>query len=192
LHITKARAAQADAWIAFGEVRDAAEMIKSFKRLGYAPRMFFARSASDPKLIPFVGQDAEFALGALAYDGRLATPENERFVKAYTAKWSATPTLAAAQGYAAGTVVGEGVRRAGSAEQDKLRAALASEAIPTVLGLYKVDPKTGEQTAAVPAITQVQTGRPEVVWPRALETRKPVLPYPQWHERRLLKSTRGH
>ncbi len=185
--MAKARAMQADAWIAFGEVRDAAEMVKSFKRLGYAPRLFFARSAVGAKFVSMVGQDAEFALGAMEYDPRFATPANQTFVKTFTAKWSAPPGPAGAEGYAAATVLAEGLRRAGTADPDKLRVALGSLVTATVLGEYKVDPATGEQTATRPVLVQVLKGRAEVVWPRSLETAKQVLPYPQWSERQLLK-----
>ena len=187
LQVAKARALQADAWIAFGEVRDAAEMVKSFKRLGYAPRLFFARGAADPKFISLVGQDAEQVLGVVAYDPRFATPASEKFVKAFVAKWGARPGQAAAEGYAAAVVLAEGLRRAGSADQEKLRPALASLVTETALGEFKLDPATGEQTASAPALVQILKGRTEIVWPRALETAKRVVPYPQWSERRLLK-----
>jgi branched-chain amino acid transport system substrate-binding protein len=182
-----AQAAGVQAWIAFGEVRDAAEMIKTLKRLGYAPRFFFARKASDRKLIPLVGQDAEFALGAVEYDPRFATPGNDKFVKAYSARWGSRPGPAAAEGYAAATVLAEGLRHARTTDPEKLRAALASLVTGTVLGEFKVDPATGEQIAMAPALTQILKGRPELVWPAALQTAKPVLPYPAWGERSLLK-----
>ncbi len=188
--VLDAAAQQADAWIAFGEAADAAGMVKTFKRMGYAPKMFFARGAADPKLIPLVGQDAEFSLAATDYDVRFTTPQNASFVKAFAAKWSAQPALPAAQGYSAATVLGEAVRRAGSADQIKLRAVLSSETIATVLGDYKVDAKSGEQALAHAPLVQILKGRREIVWPPTLETAKPVLPYPQWTERKYLKSDR--
>jgi branched-chain amino acid transport system substrate-binding protein len=178
--------ASPDAWIAFGEARDTAEMLRSFRKLRYAPRLFFARSAADPRLIAMVGQDAEFALGVREYDARFKTPGNERFAAAFAVKWSAPPTFAAAQGYAAGTVLAEAVRRSKSLDQTKLRATLAQMQTDTVLGGYKVDPKSGEQRTAQPAVVQIQRGRPEVVWPPALQTAS-LQPYPKWDERRLLK-----
>ena len=188
LQIAKARAAGADAWIAFGEARDAAEMVKAFRRLDYAPRLFFARAAADPKFVSYVGQDAEFTLAALEYAPRRPTPGNDKFVKAFAEKWSKPPGPAAAEGYAAATVLGEALRRAGT-DQQKLREVLSSSAVPTVLGEYRVDPKTGEQIAAKAAVVQIIKGRPELVWPDA-ESAKRVLPYPRWSERRPLKNER--
>jgi branched-chain amino acid transport system substrate-binding protein len=183
--VAKARAAQIDAWIAFGEGRDAAEMVKSFRGLNYAPRLFFVRGASDPKFVSQVGQDAEYTLAAVDYDVRLRTQGNDAFVKAFKAKWGGLPGASAAEGYAAATVLGEALRRVGSDAQ-KLREFLAVAEIPTVLGVYKVDSATGEQTAMRPAIVQIIRGRREFVWP-TVGTERRALPYPQWSERRPLK-----
>src|SRR5437879_6106416 len=140
--VVKAINAEAEAWTAFGQPRDAADMVKTLKRVGFAPKLFFARAAADPKFIELVGQDAEFSLAAAEYHPRLKTNGNDRFVKLYSQKWSSPPNAAAAQGYAAGTVLGEALRRAGSADQEKLRAALAALELDKVRGRYKDDPQT--------------------------------------------------
>jgi branched-chain amino acid transport system substrate-binding protein len=126
-------------------------------------------------------------MGATEYDPRFATSGNKAFVAAFTAKWGAPPAAAAAEGYAAASVLAEGLRRAGSTDAEKLRSALASLSTATVLGDFKVDPTSGEQVAAAPALTQILKGRPEIVWPRPLETAKAVLPYPRWSEREYSK-----
>jgi len=188
LQITKARAAAAEAWIAFGEPRDAAEMVKSFRRFNYAPQLFFARGAADPLFISLVGQDAETTLAAVEYAPRFKTPGNAEFVKAFAAKWSGTPEATAAEGYAAATVLGEALPQAGT-DPEKLKVALATSEIPTVLGLYKVDPKTGEQVGTRPFVVQIVRGRAEPVWPSAGASRR-ADPYQQWSERRPLKKGR--
>ena len=175
--VAKARAADAQAWIAFGDVREAAEMVKTFKRLDYAPRLFFARGVSHPRLIPLIGQDAEFALGSMDLDAR--SPAMRRFAEAYAAKWSAAPALPAAQGYAAGTVLGAAVRSAGTLDQERLRAALAELEHPTVLGEYRVAPENGVQIGARPLVVQIRNGRPQ--------GGAPLLPYPQWDERAIIQ-----
>jgi branched-chain amino acid transport system substrate-binding protein len=178
--------ATADAWIAFGEARDAADMLRTFRKVGYAPRLFFERNAADSKLIGMVGQDAEFALAVREYDVRLKTAGNEKFGAAFAAKWSTAPGAAAAEGYAAGTVLAEAVRLAGTLDQAKLRATLAQMELDTVLGRYKVDPQTGERSAARPPVVQIQKGKPQVVWPQELQTSTSE-PYPQWSERRVYR-----
>ena len=180
-YVAKARIANAEAWIAFGGAADAADMVKTFKRLDYAPRLFFARGAADAKFITLVGQDAEFTLLSIEYDARFATPGNDKFVKAYAARWGTAPGPSAAEGYAAATVLAAAVRRAGSFDQEKLRAALAALETDTVLGRHKVNP-AGEQVAARPTLAQVRGGKHGVL----TRGERPV-PYPQWSERVVMK-----
>ena len=179
--LAKVAAGQPEAWVAFGELRDAAEMVKAMKKSGYAPKLFFARSASDPRLMDILGQDAERALGAAEYLPRLPTAGNAAFVEAYSARWKGAPAVAAAEGFAAGTVLAEAIRRAGGTKPEALRAALAGIAVQTVLGEYKVS-AAGEQVGIVPVLTQVQGGRVQPVWPQWLAA-EALLPYPQWADR---------
>ena len=185
-NIEKARDAQAEAWIAFGGLRDAADMVRSLKKVEYAPGLFFTRAAAHPGFIDLVGQDAEFTLGATEYEPRFPTPGNPEFVRAFRARWSAPPGAGAAHGFAAGTVLAEAVRRAGSLDQEKLRETLAALETNTVLGGYKVDPQSGAQVAATVAVVQIQKGKPAVLWPEWLQaaTREP---YPAWTERQYLE-----
>ena len=183
--VAKARAAGADGCIAFGLPQDAAEMVKSFRRLGYAPRLFLAQGAAQRDFVTRVGQDAEFSVGILAYDRRARTRGNTEFAQAYAKKWSAEPGLLAAEGYAAARVLEEAIRRAGSLDQERVREALAALETETPLGGYKVD-RNGVQVAARPLLLQVVRGRFDIVWPEALATAK-WQPAPPWEARQLLK-----
>jgi len=167
--VGRARLSGAQLWIAFGEARDVAEIVRASRKEKTMPKVFFTDAAL-PKFIPLAGQDAELSLGTVEYDARLATKSNGEFVKAFTAKWSAKPGPAAAAGYAAATVLAGGVQLAGSLDQGRLRAALAGLELETVLGRYQVNPANGEQTGIKPAVVQIINGRPEIVWPIAHQT----------------------
>jgi branched-chain amino acid transport system substrate-binding protein len=184
--VQRAMAGQAQAWIAFGEARDAADMVKTFRKHGYAPQFFFARRAAEPSFVAAVGQDAEFTLAELEYDPRLARPANAEFVKAYSAKYSTPPNLAAAEGYSAALVLGEAVRRTSSLETEKLRATLAALEMETPLGSYRVGPN-GQQLGMAPAVAQIQRGKAQVVWPVSLQTAQPMQPYLPWTERQVIR-----
>ena len=184
--VARARAVGAQAWIAFGLPQDAVEMVKAFRRLDYAPAMFVAQGAADARFMARLGQDAEHSIGITPWEQTLRTPGNARFAEGYRRKWSAEPTALAAQGYAAGKVIEEAVRRAGTLEQEALRKAFAALRIETPLGRYEVD-RSGVQLAARPSLVQIQKGRREIVWPEALATAAWQLPYPRWNERRILK-----
>jgi branched-chain amino acid transport system substrate-binding protein len=176
--VAKARASGAEGWIAFGDVREAAEMVKSFKKLEYAPALFFARAAAHPRFIALLGQDAEWSLGAVDFDPRLGEAARA-FAKAFAGKWTVPPGLAAAEGYSAGVVLGAAVREARTLDQEKLRAVLAKLEVPTPLGTYKVSPQNGTQIGATPTLVQIRKGR--------LDAGEPLLPYPQWNERALIR-----
>jgi branched-chain amino acid transport system substrate-binding protein len=183
--IARARAAGAEAWIAFGQPKDAVEMVKAFQKAGYAPRLFIAQGAAQPSFVARLGQAAEYSIGIAPYDSRARTRGNAEFAQAYTKKWSAEPGATAAEGYAAARLLEEAVRRAGSIDQDKLRETLAGLETETPIGAYKVD-ASGAQLAARALLTQVQRGRREVVWPEAYATAK-WQPYPAWEERKPLQ-----
>ena len=185
--IYKAMGEHADAWIAFGEARDTADMVKTMKRQGYVPRLFYARSSAEPRFVALVGQDAEFTLGSKEYDARFPTAGNAQFVKAFTAKWAEPPGALAASGYAAGTVLVEALRRAGTADGAKLRGTLASMELDTVLGRYRVDPANGAQLGIKPALTQIVKGRAQPVWPESLAGERALLPFAAWSERQRLR-----
>jgi branched-chain amino acid transport system substrate-binding protein len=183
--VAKARAAGVEAWIAFGLPRDAAEMVKNFRKLGFAPRLFVAQGAADPDFVGRVGQDAEYAVGISPYDRRAGTRGNAQFALAYAKKWSAEPSHLAAEGYAAAKVLEEGVKRAGTLDPEKLREALAALETETPLGPYKVE-RTGAQAAARPLLVQVLRGQRDIIWPEAYATGK-WQPYPAWEARKPLK-----
>lgn len=184
--VERARRFEAQAWIAFGSAADASGMVQTFRRMGYAPGMFFAQGAADPAFLRLVGQDAEQVMGLSPYEARAATAGNAAFAAAFAKRWSAPPGVLAAQGYAAAKVLEAAVKRAGTLEQDKLLEAFGALEAATPLGAYKVDPN-GAQLAATPLVLQVQKGRREIVWPEALATAKWQLPYPAWAGRTLLK-----
>jgi hypothetical protein len=160
----------ADAWIVFGEARDTADVVRSLKKLTYAPRLFFARSAADPRFVRLVGQDAEFALAVKEYDPKFRTLGNDQFAAAFEARWSAPATFAAAQGYAAGTVLAEAVRRTKSLDQEKLRATLAEMETDTVLRRLQGRPRNRGAEGGAPAVVQIQRGKAAVIWPEWLQS----------------------
>ena len=182
--IAAARARNAEAWIAYGIAEDAAEAVKSFKRIGYAPWLFLAQGAAQPEFIRRVGQDAEFALGLSAYEPRLPTAANQAFLAAWRARWPGEPGVLAAHAYAGGLVLEDAARAAGSLQTAALREALLKVRTETPVGRYAVD-GSGVQTGIRPVVVQILEGRREIVWPEPLATAKWRLPFPRWDERQV-------
>ncbi|MEW5864521.1 MAG: ABC transporter substrate-binding protein [Pseudomonadota bacterium] len=184
--IEQARKDGIEAWIAFGLANDAAAMVKSLRKHGWAPALFLAQGAADPAFIGLVGQDAELAMGISPYEPRAPTAGNREFVQAYTKRWNAPPDALAAAGYSAARLLELAALRAGALDQEKLRQALATEEFATPLGIHRVD-ADGLQTGAMPLVIQIQRGRREIVWPEALATARWRLPFPAWEGRRRLE-----
>jgi branched-chain amino acid transport system substrate-binding protein len=183
--VARARAADSEAWIAFGLMKDAVEMVKAFQKSGYAPRVFVSQGAAQPDFVPRLGQAAEFSVGIAAYDPRSRARGNAEFARAYEKRWAAVPGAVAAEGYAAAKLLEEAARRAGSFDQESLREALSALETETPLGAYRVN-RSGAQLAAQPLLVQVQRGRREVVWPEAYATAR-WQPYPAWEGRKPLQ-----
>ncbi len=164
---------------------DAADLLRGLKAAGYTPRLFVAGGVIQPDYIRLVGQDAEYSVGYSSYEPRAKTPGNAEFVRAYRAKYSRVPDFHAASAWAAGKVIEAAVAKAGTLDQENLRAAFAAVELHTVLGGYKVA-ADGSQLAATAFLVQILKGRREVIWPEAYRSAEPVLPAPDWNRRKPL------
>ena len=178
---------QADAWIAFGEVRDGADMVKTLKKQGFVPKVLYTRASAEPGFVTLVGQDAERVLGSKEYDPRFERADNARFAKAYRARWSAATGAMAAAAYTAGIVLAAAAAQAGTVEAAKLRAALSELELDTLLGRYRIDPTTGAQVGMQPAVVQRVEGRLQPVWPEALAAGRDLAPFVAWAERKVIR-----
>lgn len=181
--IAKARQQAPDAWISIAYPNEAIEMIKQFRANNYMPKMFISNGVSQEDFITATGKDGEYAIGISLYEPGVRTKGNADFVKAFEAKYGYAPGYYAGFGYSGVTVLEEAVKRTGSLDQDKLRATLGEMEIDTVLGHYKVDPKTGAQLGAKGLLVQVLNGKREIVWPEDLKTTDAVVPMPAWDKR---------
>ncbi len=166
-------------------IYDTADLVRGFKAAGFTPKLFITPGVAQPGFTKRIGQDAEYAVGFSSYEPLAATPGNAAFAKAYRTRYKAAPDFYAACGWAAGGVIEAAVARAGSLEQEKLRAAFAAVEVPTVLGGYKVAPD-GSQVAATAFLVQILRGRREVIWPEAHRSATPVIPAPEWNRRKPL------
>jgi branched-chain amino acid transport system substrate-binding protein len=87
-----------------------------------------------------------------------------------------------AAGYGGCQVLVEAIRRAGSLDGDKVRAAILNLTLNTVYGGFKVD-RDGIQTAHTMLMFQWQDGKKVIVWPDELAPGKPRFPTPPWSQR---------
>ena len=87
-----------------------------------------------------------------------------------------------AGGYSGCQVLLEAIRRAGSLDGGKVRAAILDMALNTAFGAFKVD-GDGQQVAHTMLVFQWQDGKKVIVWPDELAPAPPRFPTPPWNQR---------
>lgn len=181
--IAKGRQMQPDLWLGLLYPSEAIETVRQFHAANYQPKFFIANGVSQDDFITAAGKDAELAMGMSLYEASLRTAGNTEFVKTHQEKYKSAPGYYAAFGFVAGTVLEAAVKKAGSIDTEKVREALTTLKLETVMGKHEVDPKTYMQVGVRGLLVQVQNGKREVIWPEELRTAEAKLPIPAWDKR---------
>jgi branched-chain amino acid transport system substrate-binding protein len=170
----KARENGADVLMVCGHMQEAVSMTRSLDRLNWRPRAFYA--SVGPALQSFYDQcggQAEQVFATSLWEPRANYPGAREFEKAYIKAYGNRPGYHAGLAYAAGQVLNEAVREAGSLDRDRVLSALFKMDTMTLIGRFGVD-STGKQVRQHTFIIQWQKGRKELVWPREIRTAEPL------------------
>jgi branched-chain amino acid transport system substrate-binding protein len=103
-----------------------------------------------------LGPLAEGAIGPSQWE---PGPESAWFVRDFEERFGHRPEYTAAGAYAAGLVVEECVRHAGSLNDERLREAAAGLDFDTFYGRFRIDPETGRQTGHAIRLVRWERGR---------------------------------
>jgi len=108
----------------------------------------------------------------------IKSADAKKFVDSYKSMYNADPRTGAALAYDSVRVIADGLERAGSSDGAKLRDGIAKTAIqPLTVSSGPVHfSDTGENTSALPVLTQVQGPAPLVVFPADSAQAKPNYP----------------
>jgi branched-chain amino acid transport system substrate-binding protein len=181
--LTKIKATNPDVLAAATYFDDAVAITRQMKELNVNPKMYGVTVGGDlPEFYDLLKQNAEYVYGATQWDDQLPYPGQKEFVAAYKKEFGREPVYHSAAGYAGCVVYGEGVKRAGTLDSDKVREALLKLDMKTAFGDYKVD-ETGFQIAHKMVILQWQEGKKHIVWPDELAAMKARFPTPPWNAR---------
>jgi branched-chain amino acid transport system substrate-binding protein len=196
--LNKVKAANADALAAATYFDDAVAITRQMQALQVNPRMFGVTVGADQqKFYDALGKFAEYVYGATQWVPELATiragglipvareyPGARDFVDGYRKAYpGADINYQAAGGYGGCEVLLDGIRKAGSVDGERLRAAISILDTNTVFGQSKVD-QSGIQVAHKALIIQWQDGKKAIVWPQDLAPDKPRYPTPSWSQRK--------
>ena len=183
--LSKVKASRPDLLIVSGYYGDSKLIAETASKLkiGVNALVGLANAAySNPK---FIADNRE--LTEQLFDGNYwhnpQSPRAKAVFAAYEKRFSSTLTSHGVQAYTVIYVLKDALERAGSADRDKLRDALAKTNLSDHIlpqDAIKFD-ETGENVNASPALLQVQNGKPIVVGPAKYAEGKPVFPVPKWH-----------
>lgn len=181
--LVKVKAAQPDVIGAATYFDDAVALARQMKELDLNPKMLGVTVGGDiPRFYELLGRNAEFIYSASQWEATLPYPGAREFAERHQKEYGHDPSYHSAAGYAGCLVFAEAVKRAGSLDADRVRAALLELKTTTIFGDYAVD-ADGFQTAHTMVTLQWQDGKRTVVWPENLAGAPARIPTPPWSQR---------
>lgn len=140
----------------------AALMAKQAKEIGMNVSLMGGDGFDSPDLMRIGGKDVEGVHFTNFYSQDDPSPEVQRFVKAYRAKYKDTPDAYAAQGYGGAQILFDAIQRAGKMDGPAIRDALAkTKGLRTVVGVITFDQNRNPTKPAV--ILQIKDGKQHFV-----------------------------
>ncbi len=159
--------------MAASTLSDFVKVREAMLEMGWEP--IFGTSGVVREFQEALGDRADGVLGLSAWEPGLPYPGADSFVARYTGSFGEPPSFHAAGAYGACMVFAEGIRRAGSLDQEAIREALLGVEMTTIFGPWAVDER-GYQLAHQGLIVQWQEGERVVVWPGEMAGGEPILP----------------
>jgi len=180
--IMEAKSTGADALLTGPTTPEGITLTKQMKELDYNPRFYFAYRAPDPMAWgEALKKDGDYVVlfpgwcNGFKYLG--VKELNESHVK----KYNRPADVMVGPAYACIQILANAIERAGTLERDKVRDAIASTDMETVIGPVRFRPDgTG---VVIPIVAQWQKGKQEIIWPKEYATAPFVYPMPKWSER---------
>ena len=157
-------------------------LTKQMKELDYAPKFYFAYRAPDPMAwTQALGKDGDYVVLGPGWTSGLKYPGVDKLNETCMKKFSRPADVGVGPAYACVQVLADAIERAGTLDREKIRDAIASTNMKTVIGPLKFRP---DGTAEVIYFgVQWQKGKQEIIWPKAYATAPLVYPMPKWSER---------
>lgn len=180
--LVKVKAAKPDLMFMVSYVADAITLMRQSRELQLTPMAFLGAGAGF--------STAEFASEKNISHGVFSStqwtpdvnwPGAKAFGDRYKKRFGKEPTYHAANAYTAMMIMGEVASKAGN-DREKVAAGLKAGSWDGIFGPVKFQDFDGYQgqNKHQMLVEQVQNGNYATVWPQALQSAKPIWPFPGW------------
>jgi branched-chain amino acid transport system substrate-binding protein len=159
-------------------------LIKQMKELNWNSKITCIMRAADMESwAENLGKDGDYILHQGGWDFHLKLPGVQKFNEDYRAAYKLNPTPPAGSAYACIQVYADAIQRAGTLESKKVRDAIASTNMTTVMGPMTFASTGRGQGKYLRLMAQWQKGKDELVWPSDQASAPLLFPTPAWNER---------
>lgn len=183
------KSAKPDMLLGSGHAAESIAIVKEARGLGFNPRLFaFTVGPATPGFTGALGPAANDVITSAQWTAQehlqgidpFGTPAN--YARIYAGTYGQQPTYQAAEATAAGLAYQYALQRAGSADPQTVRNALAGLRIRTFFGTIGFDAR-GANVYKPMVVIQIQHGRQVTVYPPAVATAKMIYPTPPFGSR---------
>lgn len=183
--LQKIKASGAEAIMSNSYFADAAAQLRQMRELNLNFKLFSSTVGPGlPNFAEQLGGTAEYVLGFSQWEPLpdvLKNPGMKEFVAEYKKRFGEEPNYHAGGAYGAMQVTEAAIKKIGSFDNQKLRDALASMEVTTVMGRYKVNEKGMNEHEGL--TFQILKGQRRIVFPEKWAQEKAKLPMPEWGKR---------
>ena len=161
--LTKLKASNPDALYIPGYYEEVSKIIKQAREMGITCPLIGSDGWESPKLAEIAGKDAlKDCYYVSAFNAKDEDPSVQDFIKKFKAKYQKDPDIFAMQGYNAGLILADALKRAGSTDGTKLAKAIAeTKDLPVASGKLTFD---ANHNPVMPAlIIGLESGTPTLV-----------------------------
>lgn len=174
--LNRFKAKNPDAVFMVSYAADSVALMRQAREVGVKPRLFAGGAAGFalPSFIEGAGSAAENVVTATAWVPQLRYPGTQKLnIELTKALGGEAPSYHAAQAYAGVVTAADAVRRAGSTDREKVRAALESTNLNTAFGpiVFKNEDGFQNQNPISMIAQQVQNGKFVPVYPKSVVPR---------------------
>jgi branched-chain amino acid transport system substrate-binding protein len=174
--------ANADVVFMVSYVADAILLMRQSREIGLSPMAFLGAGAGFSNAQFAKEQNVSNGIfSSTQWTSAVSWPGAKEFAKTYQEKYGKPASYHAATAYTAMWILGQAASQA-NGDREKTRAALDSGNWETLDGTVKFADYEGysNQNKHQMLVEQIQDGKFVTVWPKELQSGKPIWPFPGW------------